>query len=358
MERTFTFTEAAIGDGFRLDAENGVAHGVAVCGPVSLNGRDYPDAVRDRDKMVYDGSQVYIDHRDGERMVREWFGELRNPRTRISDRRTIADHHYPKNSAFTAEYEERAHKFPRSLGFSHVAVCQTKRVNGREVIEAITRVHSVDLVAKPATNAGISESHRATPMKLKEYAAAVAAKFPEHRTELVKFLREDMPLNPDMPADAPPVDDAAGGDDPVKAAVKTALHGLVEQFDADGLTGEELLKKAKMLVKLAEKMAGKAEETPADPAAESLKAKLADAVRENADLKADRLFAEHRVTPTNALKKAVLRAESDAERKELVESFVQARPSETPVSPARKAPKEGEETKTESAGLSWHEPAE
>jgi FtsZ-binding cell division protein ZapB len=174
MEREFTFIEAAIGDGFRLDADAGVAYGVAVCGPVSLNGRDYPDAVRDRDKGLYEGSQVYIDHKDGERNVREWFGELKNPRTRLSDRRTIADHHYPKNSAFTAEYEERANKFPRSLGFSHVAVCKTKRVNGREVIEAIQRVHSVDLVARPATNKSIHESITGGDMEEKEKAELMA----------------------------------------------------------------------------------------------------------------------------------------------------------------------------------------
>ena len=101
---------------------------------------------------------LYIDHTVGERKVREWFGEIKNPRTRLSDRKTIGDHHYPKNAGFTAEYEERAEKFPRSLGFSHVAVCQTKRVNGRESITAMSRAESVDLVARPATNKSLHES--------------------------------------------------------------------------------------------------------------------------------------------------------------------------------------------------------
>lgn len=157
---TIKVTEGAAfsGPDFRLDTAAGIARGVVVCGPVSLNGRDYPDAVRDRDKHVYDRSQVFVDHSDKERGVREWFGELRNPRTRVSDRRTIADLHYPKHSDFTAQFEERATKFPRSFGFSHVAVCESKRVNGRQVIEAIKRVESVDLVAKPATTAGLYES--------------------------------------------------------------------------------------------------------------------------------------------------------------------------------------------------------
>ena len=186
----FIESTAFVGEGYRLDAAEGVAYGVAVCGKVSANNRDYPDDVRDRDKALYDGVQVYIDHQDGERKVREWFGEIRNPRTRVSDRKTIGDHHYPKNSQFTAEYEERAEKFPGSLGFSHVAVCETKRVNGRESITAIKKVHSVDLVARPATNKSLFESTRETPAMEQDLAeaksklAAVEAKLSESEKNL------------------------------------------------------------------------------------------------------------------------------------------------------------------------------
>lgn len=330
MERQLTFTEAAIGDGFRLDPEAGIAHGVAVCGPVSLNGRDYPDAVRDRDKAVYEGAAVYIDHADGERRVREWFGELRNPRTRISDRRTIADHHYPKNSGFTAEYEERAGKFPRSLGFSHVAVCQTKRVNGREVIEAITRVHSVDIVAKPATNAGIAESHQPQrpPMRFTAFAESVAAKWPGHRPALVKFLREEMG---EMEMDAPPEVEVAGPDDPVKAAFSQAMHALVDQFDSGGVDGAGLLAKLKQLMKAAEKMADKPDAPdPSDPPAEteSLKKQLADALRENAEL----ILGDLKLSDVQ--RKAFDAMPTAADRKALVESFKSA---------AKSGPKSGEQ---------------
>lgn len=152
--------DRVFGTGFRLDKANGIAHGMAVCGFVSQNGRDYPKEVLARDKGVYEGSQVYIDHMERERKVREWFGELRNVRIRSSDGKPVADLHYPKTGAFTAEFEERAEKFPGSFGLSHVAVCKTRRTNGRDVIEAIQRVDSVDLVARPATNRGLFESTR------------------------------------------------------------------------------------------------------------------------------------------------------------------------------------------------------
>lgn len=341
MSTTVTFTEAAIGDGFRLDAEAGIAYGVAVCGPVSANGRDYPDAVRDRDKGLYDGSQVYIDHKDGERHVREWFGELRNPRTRVSDRRTIADHHYPKNSSFTAEYEERAAKFPRSLGFSHVAVCRTKRVNGREVIEAIQRVESVDLVARPATNSSLFESTtpEVRPMKLGKFIEAVTAKFPAVADKL-KVIREmDGMDEMDMPADMPPPEDATSMDDPVKAAFSQAMHALVDQLDG-GMDPGEFLTKLKTLMKAAEKMAGKeAEPEPVEPAdgpdMEGVKKQLADAIKEVQALKLDRLFAESGVTPTEPERKAVGLLTDEADRKALVESLKRGRGTEAPKSPAR-----------------------
>lgn len=259
--REFTFRESAIGDGFRLDTAAGIAYGVAVCGPVSANGRDYPDAVRDRDKGVYESAPVYIDHADGERRVREWFGELRNPRTRISDRRTIADHHYPKNSAFTAEYEERAKKFPRSLGFSHVAVCQTKRVNGREVIEAIRRVESVDLVARPATNSGIAESfrHPRSQMTFKAFAAQMDPRWATRKPLLLRFLREEVG---DQTIAAPPPD---ASPDEVIQTVTQAMHALVDQFGVGELDGPGLLAKVRELLT----SAGIATDLPADTPAAS-----------------------------------------------------------------------------------------
>jgi hypothetical protein len=187
MNVTLVESSAFTGTGFKLDKAAGIAFGVAVCGRESLNGRDYPDAVRDRDKRVYERAQVCIDHQDGERKVREWFGELRNPRTRVSDRKTVGDLHYPKTSAFTAEFEERAEKFPGSFGLSHVAVCTTRRVNGREVIEAIKAVHSVDLVAKAATNTGLFESFR---------ARTAPPPVPTDGAAFAKMLRDEVELSP------------------------------------------------------------------------------------------------------------------------------------------------------------------
>jgi len=161
---TLIESSAFTGHGFRLDKTAGIAYGVAICGRVSANNRDYPDDVRDRDKAIYEGANCFIDHAAGsERKVREWFGALQSTRTRVSDRKTVGDLHYAKNSGFAAEFEERAERFPGSFGLSHVAECETKRINGRESITAIRKVHSVDLVVRPATNSSLFESVGSPP---------------------------------------------------------------------------------------------------------------------------------------------------------------------------------------------------
>ncbi len=49
---------------------------------------------------------------------------------------------------------------PENVGFSHNVEARTVRRGERVVVEAITRVQSVDLVADPATTRGLFESHR------------------------------------------------------------------------------------------------------------------------------------------------------------------------------------------------------
>lgn len=316
--RTVKFAERApfSGAGFRLDKENGVAVGVAVCGFVSANGRDYPKAVLARDHKVYEGANVFCDHKDGERSVHEWFGTLKNVRLR-DDGKPIADLKYSRSHPFAAQFEERAENHPASFGLSHVAVCQTSRVNGREVIEAITRVESVDLVARPATNASLFESER-TPMKLTEYVEALKAKFPAD-PRLPLFAEMDG-MTGDMPADAPPVDSADAADDPVKAAFKAAMHGLVEQFDGGGLSGEDLVKKLKTLVKTAEKMAGVKDD--ADAAAESLKAQIDALTKENTALMGELTEAIIGKDKLTAVQRKALDLLPDAaEKRALMESY-------------------------------------
>lgn len=173
-------------------------------------------------------------------------------------------------------------------------------------------------------------------MLFKAFAEQVAAKWSSHRPALVKFLREEMgememPEAPDMSA---PV-----ADDPVKAAFSQAMHALVDQFDGGGIDGPGLIAKLKSLMKAAEKMSDSPE--PKEPTGdkpdaemESLKATLADAIRENAELKLNTLIGDTKLTDVQ--RKAVGLLSDEADRKALVESFKQ-------VKPAGQQPKSGEQ---------------
>lgn len=269
---TFVESAAFAGDGFRLDEEAGIAYGVAICGGVSKNGRDYPAEVRDRDKGIYEGVDVYLNHKEGERdVMREWFGQIRNPRTRLSDKKTIGDHHFPKDHQHTAAYLERVKRFPRSFGFSHVAECSTKRVNGRESITAMKRAESVDLVARPATNVGIYESQE-NPAMEQELAEAKA--------KLTAALADAATLKEQVTA---------------LTAEKTAL-----------VTENTALKAEAKQLKEAAEVAAVAS-----------------------------LFTEAGVVPTDVQRKAVSAMTDPADRKALVESFKLALQGEKPKSQER-----------------------
>ena len=54
------------------------------------------------------------------------------------------------------------------MGFSHNVEARTARRGDRVVVEAITRVQSVDLVADPATTRGLFESQDISPLPLGE----------------------------------------------------------------------------------------------------------------------------------------------------------------------------------------------
>lgn len=172
-------------------------------------------------------------------------------------------------------------------------------------------------------------------MKLRAYCESVAAKWPDVAAKL-KTLAE-MDGMGDMEMDAPPPMDA-GPDDPVKAAISTAMHGLVDQMDAGSIDGPAFITKLKALLKMAEKLKDAPAETdkPAEPDAEkeSLKKQLADALKEAADLKLAALIGDTQLSPVQ--RKAVESLTDEADRKALVESFKQ-------IKPAGQQPKSGEQ---------------
>jgi len=305
--RTIRFTERATlaVDPSKINEAEGYIDDALICGFTSKNNRDYLREMFKADYRKYEGARSFLGHHDKppeDRMVGWWTAVYLDPAGLPRGRFNVY-----KENANAGQIFEAARRNPTAYGFSHVAVCKTKRKNGRDQI---------------ATTSGMfceSITHPGTNMKLSEYVAAGLNKFPD--SPGFKALKEMGDLPMDMADDAPPMDAAVSDTDPVKTAFVTALHGLVDQYESGDITDAELMTKFKDVLKAHVKLSGKtapADDKPADdaPAEESKKrdAKLAALTVENIALKAG-------VTLTEVQAKAVLGLTDDADRKTLIESF-------------------------------------
>lgn len=344
MSKTITAIERAPFASSKVNREGGYIDGVLICGVQSRNGRDYPTAVLSRDYAKYEGVVVNADHGDESTVARRlgWFSDVQpgqdgRPRGRLN----VLKSHPLAEAVF-----EAAERNPGLFGMSHVAVCSTKRINGRETVESINRVLSIDLVADPATTKSLYESFKPmrSPMKFRAFAESVATKWPAHRPALVKFFREEMD---EMEMPEPPELEAEGPADPVKAAFSQAMHALVDQFDAGGIDGPALMAKLKALMKAADKMngadAGYGGE-PTEPVEvvepmemESLKKQLANVIKENAELRLAALIGDTKLTDVQ--RKAVAALTDESDRKALVESFRSVAKGQQPKSGEQNAVK-------------------
>lgn len=149
-----------------VDTENGVIHDVKVCGNRSKNGRIYPPEVLAEAAPLYEGVTVYLNHGimpGDEREIDVHFGNLQN--VRLHSGELFADLHYVTTHPLAASIVERAQKFPRNFGLSHDAEVEAIPSGDMQQVQRITAVNSVDLVTRPATNAGLFEQHQMASVK-------------------------------------------------------------------------------------------------------------------------------------------------------------------------------------------------
>lgn len=145
----------------RVDREKGIIFGVKVLGLNSQNGRRYtPEAVK-KAVGLYEGIGVFTDHPStpsSSRSVTERFGWIENVRL-ASDGGLIGDLHILNPGTDIAESVFlAAEKNPQLAGLSHNAEGDGYRdADGTFIVEEISDVRSVDLVAEPATTGGLFE---------------------------------------------------------------------------------------------------------------------------------------------------------------------------------------------------------
>ena len=150
------------GVAMRVDRQAGVIRGVKILGLQSRNGRTYlPEALAQ--------AAPALRRRQGQRESSQGQSRPARATTRTASARfatwpcrpgegLFADFHFNPKHALAEQLLWDAEHAPENVGFSHNVEARTARRGEQVVVEAITRVQSVDLVADPATTRGLFEA--------------------------------------------------------------------------------------------------------------------------------------------------------------------------------------------------------
>ena len=144
-----------------VDRQNGVIRGVKVLGLESRNGRTYLPEALAQATQLYEDAKVNVNHPkgnpNGPRDYQDRIGTIRSVAVRPGEG-LFGDFYFNPKHVLAEQLMWDAEHAPESVGFSHNVEARMGRRGERVVVEAITRVQSVDLVADPATTRGLFES--------------------------------------------------------------------------------------------------------------------------------------------------------------------------------------------------------
>jgi hypothetical protein len=148
------------GVALRVDRNQGVLAGVKLIGLRSRNGRRYRETALADAVGMYEGAKVNVNHpKDGPLAPRDYqdrLGVIRGVEFRAGEG-LFGDLHFNPKHALAEQLAWDAEHNPRNVGFSHNVEARLSRADGGVMVEAITRVQSVDLVADPAATDGLFE---------------------------------------------------------------------------------------------------------------------------------------------------------------------------------------------------------
>jgi hypothetical protein len=169
----------------KVDLETGIITGAKLLGRVSKNGREYSDQALNDAVRLYEGATINLDHptTPGNRGFLEGIAVARNVK-RGKDG-VYGDLHTIKSHPATPPLLEWASRFPKQFGLSHNADGVEVRKGGKNVVESLDRVVSIDVVRNPATTGGLFEGLQRTvaeppkyPANLKEFCTAIGGRRP------------------------------------------------------------------------------------------------------------------------------------------------------------------------------------
>jgi hypothetical protein len=144
----------------RVDRAAGVLRGVKLIGLESQNGRRYRPAALAAAVGLYEGAKVNVNHPQhgplAPRDYRDRLGVVRQVEFRPGEG-LFANLHFNPKHLLAEQLAWDAENNPRNVGFSHNVLARLVREGEHTVVEAITHVQSVDLVADPAATQGLFE---------------------------------------------------------------------------------------------------------------------------------------------------------------------------------------------------------
>ncbi|MHC4179900.1 MAG: hypothetical protein ACYSWU_20530 [Planctomycetota bacterium] len=159
-------TEFFDSSGASLTSEEGVIRGVKILGSESKNGRTYPKQTMAAAAHLYEGAKVNVNHPTGDPKQQRGYearlGKLDSVRLGEGDTGLFADLKYNPKHALAEQLKWDAENAPENVGMSHNVMAKITRRGKTAVVEEITRVQSVDLVADPATTRGLFEATETT----------------------------------------------------------------------------------------------------------------------------------------------------------------------------------------------------
>lgn len=188
----------------RVDAIAGVLRGVKLIGLHSKNGRRYRESTLRQAAPLYEGAKVNVNHPAGGPLVprdyRDRLGVIRNVEYASGNEASsglVAELHFNPKHALAEQLVWDAQHNPRNVGFSHNVLARLSREGEETIVEEITHVQSVDLVADPATTQGLFEAacpqcSRGECLEQPSYDALTLEALRVHRPDLLEEAEQGL----------------------------------------------------------------------------------------------------------------------------------------------------------------------
>jgi hypothetical protein len=185
----------------RVDRSAGVIRGVKLLGLRSRNGRRYLESALAEAVALYEGAKVNVNHPKGHplspRDYQDRLGVIAGVHLRTGEG-IFGDLQFNPKHALAEQLMWDAEHAAHNVGLSHNVLARTSRQGEETVVEAITKVQSIDLVADPATTRGLFEQQeRSSPESDAQHSTAAIPwdsltleQLALHRPDLLAEMRQ------------------------------------------------------------------------------------------------------------------------------------------------------------------------